>query len=82
MDQILLHLFLLLYCFYLLLYVPKMFLWIMLQGNAAYKGRQWNKAVTYYTEAINLNETKATYYSNRAAAYLELEWFVFSSKLY
>lgn len=45
------------------------------KGNAAYKGRQWNKAVTYYTEAIKLNDTKATYYSNRAAAYLELGCF-------
>ncbi|KAI4318469.1 hypothetical protein MLD38_032170 [Melastoma candidum] len=45
------------------------------KGNAAYKGRQWNKAVTYYTEAINLNGTNATYYCNRAAAYLELGCF-------
>lgn len=45
------------------------------KGNAAYKGKQWNKAVTYYTEAIKLNETSATYYSNRAAAYLELGCF-------
>ena len=46
----------------------------MLQGNAAFKGRQWNKAVNYYTEAIKLNESNATYYCNRAAAYLELGW--------
>ncbi|KAI4342282.1 hypothetical protein MLD38_026924 [Melastoma candidum] len=45
------------------------------KGNAAYKGRQWNKAVTYYTEAINLNGTNTTYYCNRAAAYLELGCF-------
>ncbi|XAR53051.1 Amidase [Bertholletia excelsa] len=45
------------------------------KGNAAYKGRQWNKAVSYYTEAIKLNETNATYYCNRAAAYLELGCF-------
>ncbi|KZV52474.1 outer envelope protein 64, mitochondrial-like [Dorcoceras hygrometricum] len=45
------------------------------KGNAAYKGKQWNKAVSYYTEAIKLNETNATYYSNRAAAYLELGCF-------
>ncbi|KAL6329680.1 hypothetical protein AAG906_026417 [Vitis piasezkii] len=48
---------------------------ILLQGNAAFKGRQWNKAVNYYTEAIKLNETNATYYCNRAAAYLELGCF-------
>ncbi|KAE8009131.1 hypothetical protein FH972_005584 [Carpinus fangiana] len=45
------------------------------KGNAAFKGRQWNKAVSYYTEAIKLNETNATYYCNRAAAYLELGCF-------
>ncbi|OAY63798.1 Outer envelope protein 64, mitochondrial [Ananas comosus] len=42
------------------------------KGNTAFKGKQWNKAVTYYTEAIKLNDTSATYYCNRAAAYLEL----------
>ncbi|XP_061365456.1 outer envelope protein 64, mitochondrial [Gastrolobium bilobum] len=42
------------------------------KGNAAFKGRQWNKAVNYYTEAIKLNGMNATYYCNRAAAYLEL----------
>lgn len=55
-------------------------LWILLQGNAAYKGKQWNKAVSYYTEAIKLNETHATYYCNRAAAFLELGWFDFVFK--
>ncbi|GFY90134.1 translocon at the outer membrane of chloroplasts 64-V [Actinidia rufa] len=45
------------------------------KGNAAYKGRQWNKAVGYYSEAINLSEMNATYYCNRAAAYLELGCF-------
>lgn len=49
---------------------------IMLQGNASFKGKQWNKAVNYYTEAIKLNATNATYYCNRAAAYLELGWYV------
>lgn len=42
------------------------------KGNTAYKGKQWNKAVSYYTEAIKLNDANAAYYSNRAAAYLEL----------
>lgn len=49
---------------------------IFFQGNAAFKGMQWNKAVKYYTEAINLNSTIATYFCNRAAAYLELGWYV------
>lgn len=51
----------------------------ILQGNAAYKGKQYNKAVSYYTEAIKLNESNATFYSNRAAAYLELGWYTFAS---
>ncbi|KAB1206893.1 Outer envelope protein 64, mitochondrial [Morella rubra] len=45
------------------------------KGNAAFKVGQWNKAVNYYTEAIKLNATNATYYCNRAAAYLELGCF-------
>ncbi|KAL9253404.1 Outer envelope protein 64, mitochondrial-like protein, partial [Drosera capensis] len=45
------------------------------KGNAAFKRKEWNKAVSYYSEAIKLNETNATYYSNRAAACLELGCF-------
>ncbi|KAK8636561.1 hypothetical protein V6N13_124306 [Hibiscus sabdariffa] len=45
------------------------------KGNAAFNRKQWNKAVNYYTEAIKLNGTNATYYNNRAAAYLELGCF-------
>ncbi|KAK4254244.1 hypothetical protein QN277_009650 [Acacia crassicarpa] len=45
------------------------------KGNAAFKGKQWNKAVNYYTEAIKLSEMNATYHSNRAAAYLKLGCF-------
>ncbi|XP_057518487.1 outer envelope protein 64, mitochondrial [Amaranthus tricolor] len=46
------------------------------KGNAAYKGKQWNKAVSYYTEAIKLNGANSTYYCNRAAAYLEQACFL------
>ncbi|WOK93412.1 hypothetical protein Cni_G02109 [Canna indica] len=42
------------------------------KGNAAYKDKQWQKAASLYTEAIKLNGKNATYYSNRAAAYLEM----------
>ncbi|XP_057849890.1 outer envelope protein 64, chloroplastic isoform X1 [Cryptomeria japonica] len=45
------------------------------KGNAAYKGKQFHKAVNFYSEAIKLNDTNATYYSNRAAACLELGRF-------
>ncbi|KAF0933068.1 hypothetical protein E2562_013814 [Oryza meyeriana var. granulata] len=42
------------------------------KGNSAFKGRQWSKAVEFYSDSIKLNDTNATYYCNRAAAYLEL----------
>jgi len=42
------------------------------KGNVAFKEKQWQKAVNFYTEAIKLNGKVATYYSNRAAAFLEL----------
>ncbi|KAJ6812435.1 outer envelope protein 64, chloroplastic [Iris pallida] len=46
------------------------------KGNAAYKEKQWQKAVNLYTEAIKLSGNNATYYCNRAAAYLEQRSFV------
>ncbi|XP_062214832.1 outer envelope protein 64, chloroplastic-like isoform X2 [Phragmites australis] len=42
------------------------------KGNAAFKEKQWQKAVNFYTEAIKFNGKVATYYSNRAAAFLAL----------
>ncbi|CAN0891442.1 Translocon at the outer membrane of chloroplasts 64 [Linum grandiflorum] len=45
------------------------------KGNQAFKEKQWQKAIGFYTEAIKLNDTNATYYSNRAAAYLEIASF-------
>ncbi|XP_059453421.1 translocon at the outer membrane of chloroplasts 64 isoform X4 [Corylus avellana] len=42
------------------------------KGNQAFKDKQWQKAIGFYTEAIKLSGTNATYYSNRALAYLEL----------
>ncbi|XP_062158061.1 translocon at the outer membrane of chloroplasts 64 isoform X2 [Alnus glutinosa] len=42
------------------------------KGNQAFKDKQWQKAIGFYTEAIKLSGTTATYYSNRALAYLEL----------
>ncbi|GMJ10838.1 translocon at the outer membrane of chloroplasts 64-III [Hibiscus trionum] len=46
------------------------------KGNQAYKDKQWQKAIGFYTEAIKLSDNNATYYSNRAAAYLELGSFL------
>ncbi|CAN1159254.1 Translocon at the outer membrane of chloroplasts 64 [Linum perenne] len=46
------------------------------KGNQAFKDKQWQKAIGFYTEAIKLNDRNATYYSNRAAAYLEIAGFL------
>ncbi|KAF7822244.1 Translocon at the outer membrane of chloroplasts 64 [Senna tora] len=46
------------------------------KGNQAFKDKQWQKAIGFYTEAIKLSGNNATYYSNRAAAYLELGSFI------
>ncbi|KAL3512174.1 hypothetical protein ACH5RR_024891 [Cinchona calisaya] len=46
------------------------------KGNQAFKDKQWQRAIGFYTEAIKLNAKNATYYSNRAAAYLELGSFI------
>ncbi|XP_020995697.1 outer envelope protein 64, mitochondrial-like isoform X1 [Arachis duranensis] len=46
--------------------------------NAAFKGSQRNKALSYYTKAIKLNGMNATYYCSRAATYLKLAWYEIS----
>lgn len=46
------------------------------RGNAAFKNGEWQKAVDEYTQAIKCNDKHqqlATFYKNRAAAYLKLE---------
>ncbi|KAL5544950.1 hypothetical protein UlMin_008734 [Ulmus minor] len=46
------------------------------KGNQAYKDKQWQKAIGFYTDAIKLCDDTPTYFSNRAAAYLEVGSFV------
>ncbi|KAJ0749930.1 putative amidase [Helianthus annuus] len=46
------------------------------KGNAAFKAKNFQKAIGFYTDAIKLNSTTATYFNNRAAAYLELGSFI------
>ncbi|KAG8388037.1 hypothetical protein BUALT_Bualt02G0083500 [Buddleja alternifolia] len=46
------------------------------KGNQAFKDKQWLRAIGFYSDAIKLNSNNATYYSNRAAAYLELGSFL------
>ncbi|CAI9113682.1 OLC1v1014331C1 [Oldenlandia corymbosa var. corymbosa] len=45
------------------------------KGNQAFKEKQFQRAIGFYSEAIKLNSKNATYYSNRAAAYLEFGSF-------
>lgn len=42
------------------------------KGNAAFKKKDFRAAVDFYSEAIQCDEKNATYYNNRAAAYLAL----------
>lgn len=46
-----------------------------LQGNAAYKNRNFEEAVKLYNEAIALNDMELTYYTNLAAVYFEMKEF-------
>ncbi|KAG2315852.1 hypothetical protein Bca52824_018974 [Brassica carinata] len=46
------------------------------KGNQAFKAKQWQKAIGLYSEAIKLSDSNGTYYSNRAAAYLEIGSFL------
>ncbi|KAJ8536083.1 hypothetical protein K7X08_034484 [Anisodus acutangulus] len=46
------------------------------KGNQAFKEKQWQKAIGFYTEAIKLNGNSGTYFSNRAAAQLEMGNFL------
>jgi tetratricopeptide (TPR) repeat protein len=41
-------------------------------GNEAFKAQDWNRAVEFYTAAIELDGSNAVLYSNRSAAYLKL----------
>ncbi|CAH8370302.1 unnamed protein product [Eruca vesicaria subsp. sativa] len=50
------------------------------KGNQAFKEKQWQKAIGLYSEAIKLSDNNATYYSNRAAAYLEIGSFLLAEE--
>lgn len=43
-----------------------------LQGNASFKLNDYKKAISHYTDAIRMDGKNATYYNNRAAAYLKM----------
>lgn len=45
------------------------------KGNAAIAQKDWRKAVEYYDKAIELDDTQAVFYSNRAQSHIKLEAF-------
>jgi tetratricopeptide (TPR) repeat protein len=50
---------------------------VELQGNVAFKKKDFKTAIECYSEAIQCDGNNATYYSNRAAAYLAMCRFVY-----
>ncbi len=45
------------------------------EGNTAYKNKQFEAALALYDEAISLDSTELTYYTNKAAVFFEMkEW--------
>lgn len=42
------------------------------RGNDQFKKRNFNEAINYYEEAIQLNPNEPLYYNNKAAAYIEM----------
>ena len=43
-----------------------------LEGNAAYKKKDFPNAIKFYSEAIELNPKEPTFYTNLAAVYFEM----------
>lgn len=43
------------------------------EGNEAYKKKQFEQALKFYSEAIELDENELLYYTNRAAVYHEMK---------
>ncbi|TID19951.1 Metallo-dependent phosphatase [Venturia nashicola] len=43
------------------------------KGNKAFKERDWNAAISFYTQAIEKNDKEASFYTNRAQAYIKVE---------
>jgi serine/threonine-protein phosphatase 5 len=37
------------------------------EGNKAFAGHNWEKAIEFYSKAIELNDKEPTYWANRAA---------------
>ena len=46
-----------------------------LEGNSAYKAKDFPTAISLYSEAISMCPTEFTYYTNLAAVYFEMKDF-------
>lgn len=46
---------------------------LKLQGNQHYSNNKWELAIQCYTEAIDADPTDATFYSNRAACWMQIK---------
>eukprot|EP00796_Vickermania_ingenoplastis_P006219 gene6219-4477_t len=44
---------------------------LKVKGNNAFKDRQFNDAISFYSDAIEKNGNEAVLFSNRSACYLE-----------
>jgi tetratricopeptide (TPR) repeat protein len=45
------------------------------EGNEAYKAKNFQKALELYGQAIAIDETELTYYTNRAACFYEMKQY-------
>lgn len=43
------------------------------EGNAAYKNKNFSEALRFYEEAIQIDPTELTFYTNKAAVYFEMK---------
>lgn len=46
------------------------------KGNAAYKEKNFESALSFYEQAIQLDPRELTYYTNKAAVYFEMKEYV------
>jgi tetratricopeptide (TPR) repeat protein len=44
-----------------------------IQGNEAYKAKNFEEALKHYQDAIDFDNTDMTYYTNKAAVYYEMK---------
>ena len=45
------------------------------KGNVAFKNKDWNAAIDYFTQAISCNPNDHVFYSNRSGSYINLGQF-------